>query len=204
MEHNRDSEDEYYLHWLKYSGQMERRLKELQSTLEGKTQFKHGTVFCYDRGPGNYRVILQLKRRESDIGESVELVMVDGIAAGESGIKFRLTLNDYGPGTGVAYVDDPNLQGEFTADVTEIRRRIRELNLDKLASFVIRELQKVLDREPKGARRVLDNLLSGAVMVGVGAVLYSAVALMWVCPPLKRWIARKGRESEARQQSRSI
>jgi hypothetical protein len=161
-------------------------------------------VFCYDRGPGNYRVILQLKRRESDIGESVELIMLDGIAEGESGVKFKLTLNDCGHGTGVAYADDPNLQGEFTADVTEIRRRIRELDLDKLAEFVIKELQKVIDRGPKGARRVLDNLLSGAVMVGVGAVLYSAVGLMWVCPPLKRWIARKGRENEARQQSRSI
>jgi hypothetical protein len=47
MEHIRDSEDEYYLFWLKYSGQMERRLKALQSTLAWKERRSSNIALCF-------------------------------------------------------------------------------------------------------------------------------------------------------------
>lgn len=203
MEQDIEAADEYYMYWIKFSGQMERRMKALQRAVEGKTKFALGTVYSYDRRPGDYRVILQMKRKASDIGQSIEFGMVDGHAAGESGIRFRLALNEYGPGTGVAYSDDANLLGEFTTDTAEIRRRIRELDLDKLAEFVMSELQKVIEREPRGIYRVLDTLVDGVLTCGIAVVLYSVIAVTWACPPIKRWILRKGREIDAHQQARS-
>jgi hypothetical protein len=203
MQQERELEDDDFPYWIEFYGQMERKLKALQSTLAGRTEFNLGSVFSYERSRGEYLVILNLKRKEKDIGESVDFTLVAGELDGRVALRLKLSMNDYGPGTGVAYTDDPNLQADLTTDVAEVRRRIRELDIEKLADFISGELLKVVEKEPKGIHRFFDRLLTGCLTCGIALALYGLIALTWACPPLKRWILLKNREFDTKERGLS-
>jgi hypothetical protein len=167
---------------------MRRKLRQLAKALEGKTRYTPGEVFQY--GEGEYQIALAL--HEGGSTEYVALTLLDGAVHGaEEGVNLRFSFEHFVMSKeGVAFTADSCLTEAFATDVEEIKRRIRQLDVEQLASFVSGEISKIIEQEPRGWQRIRFWLEAGGFLAGF--FLLSAVSS--VCPPMKRWIQRKARE----------